>query len=1084
MKILNVHFKNLNSLAGDWSIDFTHPSYADSGIFAIIGPTGAGKTTILDAICLALYGETPRLSSLSQTTNELMTRGASECSAEVEFETTRGRYRVTWQQRRARKKADGQLQAPKHELVIAATKEPIATKLSEVTKQVEQITGMDFDRFTRSMLLAQGRFAAFLQSNPNDRAPILEQITGTTLYSDISIAVFERSKQANAHLQQLEIETQGIEILAPEQQVILESELAEKESLVAAARTQLESLEAQILWLQQIHQWTEQIHQEEQNQSALALEIEAFQPNKIRLERDAIARQLDVPYSELNGFRREQKSAIQEESRIRDTLPGLEATKRNQQAHYDQFSSTLTQKRTNREAQLPIFQQVRTLDSNLNQRRELATGLRNEIDTENIRLQQLANNITDCQTRLTTVKEQQSNLDAYLAQHAHDAILIEQFSGIEADVCSCLAQCLDLNQKQTDHAADLGRLDVAKRGWAKQTEELDGTQANVREAEAAWEQGKLVLATILQGKLIRELESDRDHLLEQKRLRSIIQSLEAHRTQLSPGDACPLCGSTEHPYANGNIPSPDELDLQIRDLEAILTQARTQQDAVLQCERLARSRLSEFEVAATRVETAKSRVETLNQQVQQKSKEIQATETRLADLRSGLSARLAPFGFEDVSSETENTILDNLRQRRNRWQENQSQRQTTESHIARIEAEISREQGIAKEIQDALNAKVQDLQSKERTIQELVSERRELFGDLDPDTEWKNLQDEIDAIEKTTASANEQLRIADDAWITANANLTTLHDRVVATTDQLEELEPAFQAKLQRLGFADEDDFCLARLDDGLLQELKRTQIDLERRQLAISLSLTEKRSALQRELDRKLTEKSQSELETSKTEVKNNNEDNLRRLVELQAQLRKNQENAARVRESAQQIANQRIECERWGGLNHLIGSADGRKYRNFVQSLTFERLVHFANLQLANMTNRYLLIPDKETPLTLNVIDSYQANEVRTTKNLSGGETFIVSLALALGLSRLASQRVRVDSLFLDEGFGTLDEEALDVALDTLSSLQQEGKLIGVISHVPALKERISTKIQVSPKGAGRSVLMGPGCSRRPTA
>jgi exonuclease SbcC len=118
------------------------------------------------------------------------------------------------------------------------------------------------------------------------------------------------------------------------------------------------------------------------------------------------------------------------------------------------------------------------------------------------------------------------------------------------------------------------------------------------------------------------------------------------------------------------------------------------------------------------------------------------------------------------------------------------------------------------------------------------------------------------------------------------------------------------------------------------------------------------------------------------------------------------------------------------------------------------------------------------------LNVIDSYQANEVRTTKNLSGGETFIVSLALALGLSRLASQRVRVDSLFLDEGFGTLDEEALDVALDTLSSLQQEGKLIGVISHVPALKERISTKIQVSPKGAGRSVLMGPGCSRRPSA
>jgi exonuclease SbcC len=133
--------------------------------------------------------------------------------------------------------------------------------------------------------------------------------------------------------------------------------------------------------------------------------------------------------------------------------------------------------------------------------------------------------------------------------------------------------------------------------------------------------------------------------------------------------------------------------------------------------------------------------------------------------------------------------------------------------------------------------------------------------------------------------------------------------------------------------------------------------------------------------------------------------------------------------------------------------------------------------------MTDRYLLVPDKEASLNLNVIDNYQAGEIRTTKNLSGGESFIVSLALALGLSRLASHKVRVDSLFLDEGFGTLDEDALDVALDTLSSLHQEGKLIGVISHVPALKERISTKIQVSPQGSGRSALSGPGCSRRPS-
>ncbi|MFN6129294.1 MAG: SbcC/MukB-like Walker B domain-containing protein, partial [Planctomycetota bacterium] len=160
-----------------------------------------------------------------------------------------------------------------------------------------------------------------------------------------------------------------------------------------------------------------------------------------------------------------------------------------------------------------------------------------------------------------------------------------------------------------------------------------------------------------------------------------------------------------------------------------------------------------------------------------------------------------------------------------------------------------------------------------------------------------------------------------------------------------------------------------------------------------------------------------------------------------------------------------------------------DGKKYRKFAQGLTFEQLIQFANRQLQRITDRYLLVPDPapEKPLELSVMDRYHAGEIRTTKNLSGGEGFLISLALALGLSQMASHKSRVDSLFLDEGFGTLDEEALDVALNTLSDLQQEGKLIGVISHVPALKERISTQIQVSPVGSGRSVLEGPGCSRR---
>jgi exonuclease SbcC len=183
---------------------------------------------------------------------------------------------------------------------------------------------------------------------------------------------------------------------------------------------------------------------------------------------------------------------------------------------------------------------------------------------------------------------------------------------------------------------------------------------------------------------------------------------------------------------------------------------------------------------------------------------------------------------------------------------------------------------------------------------------------------------------------------------------------------------------------------------------------------------------------------------------------------------------------EHAAALTAQKQRHDRVAVLHALIGSADGKKYRNFAQGLTFERMVRAANHHLHRMTDRYTLARDTQQPLLLNVVDHYQGDVLRVTRNLSGGESFIVSLALALGLSQLSSRNVRLDSLFLDEGFGTLSEEVLETALSTLSSLHQEGKRIGVISHVQALKDRISTQIVVYPESGGRSGVEGPGVFR----
>lgn len=195
MRILRVRFKNLNSLVGEWQIDLTHPAFVSDGIFAITGPTGAGKTTILDAICLALYGRTPRLNKVTKSGNEIMSRQTGECFAEVIFETQSGRYRCHWSQRRARKKPDGELQAPRHEIANADSGKISESKFKGVADHIVAVTGMDFDRFTRSILLAQGGFSAFLQAAPDERAPILEQITGTEIYSQISIRIHERQRE-------------------------------------------------------------------------------------------------------------------------------------------------------------------------------------------------------------------------------------------------------------------------------------------------------------------------------------------------------------------------------------------------------------------------------------------------------------------------------------------------------------------------------------------------------------------------------------------------------------------------------------------------------------------------------------------------------------------------------------------------------------------------------------------------------------------------------------------------------------------------------------------------------------------------
>ena len=322
MKILELRFKNLNSLYGEWLIDFTHPEYVSNGIFALTGPTGAGKSTILDALCLALYGATPRLGKITKSSNDIMSRQTGECYAEVVFESQAGRFRCQFSQHRARKKAGGDLQNPRHEIAEADGEQNIIeSKIRRVATVIEDKTGMDFERFTRSMLLAQGGFDSFLKADAEQKSRILEQITGTGIYTEISRSVHERHRSERERLTRLRDQTSGIQLLEPEQEAEIEQQLESKRVREGVLTSELEQTRERISWLNEMEKLKNELHELVQRGVEIDAQVCAFVPQRQSLNIALKAAGLDRPWAVLSTERQQCHNDQQDLTNAQDALP-------------------------------------------------------------------------------------------------------------------------------------------------------------------------------------------------------------------------------------------------------------------------------------------------------------------------------------------------------------------------------------------------------------------------------------------------------------------------------------------------------------------------------------------------------------------------------------------------------------------------------------------------------------------------------------------------------------------------------------------------------------------------------------------
>jgi len=372
MKILKLRFENLNSLEGKWEIDFTQPEYISNGIFAITGPTGAGKSTILDAICLALYGMTPRLSKITQSTNEIMSRKKSECYSELEFETKKGIFRINWSQKRARGKSDGKLQGAKH-TIYDETGKALAEKRRELERKVEELTGMDFERFTRSMLLAQGGFAAFLQASPDERAPILEEITGTNIYSQISILVHETERSKREKLELLKAEISGIKILPEEDLKRLKVEIKESAEIEKRVNSKNKAIIDKINWLKNIKKLKDDIRSLTAESLQIKQELESFAPQRIILEKALKTNKLHSNYVLLKEKRNLLKNHNKELTALQQELPTISKELKKKTEEYKNAEKELETIKIKRDKEFSILKTVRTLDVKIGEKVTLYT---------------------------------------------------------------------------------------------------------------------------------------------------------------------------------------------------------------------------------------------------------------------------------------------------------------------------------------------------------------------------------------------------------------------------------------------------------------------------------------------------------------------------------------------------------------------------------------------------------------------------------------------------------------------------------------------------------------------------------------
>lgn len=1112
MKLEKLTIHNIASIA-DAEIDFTQSPLSDSQLFLICGDTGAGKTTILDAISLALYGKTPRFASdrtkdaskelagaSIDKVEQIVRRNTVEAFSELIFSENGKLYKARWFASRTRNKIDGDIKKPEKCIIDLATQK-------EISEKIDAIIGLTFEQFCRTTMLAQGEFTKFLFCTDDEKAEILEKLTNTSEFAQYGIKIYNKYHQLESDFKNKNvlIETQEKNLLAEDVVVRLAEEMKNlEESNKNLSQTQRQLTEKKN-WISKgitLHKKEEDSKEQKEKIEREIQSTQFLQKEKTisDWEKSISAR---IAYTELQKAKKEDvqiaNDFISVQTDYSQALANLNWLQSNIKGLLERQAKGIafveSQKRY-----ADMFAQEQTICSHLQNIQKAKVSIstfQTQKSEKETAIERLSNDLIALQKALEQAKEQnekkQAEIDAKTAelQSKNKAKLDEMLGEIQTKLSSIE---LILEKKKN------------LRSQKENTKSIENTISQIKSGiQKNRSDNKTLGATVSsQEKLVEGLQKMYDKLSS-----ATDNAVQRIKSTLSVGDICPVCGQKivklvdvdfskdfadadkqlkeaqkELENAKDNLRKNDlehdslkkrleEKEKELGDLQTLI--AKDQKEISKKC--------AEIAVQNEKLADVKNRCETELKQLANAQKECRELEKSISVLQKEKNEQTQPAleKANKIVSDKQTELQTTKTELKNSLANIQSATNTLNDEMAIVKSMITYDNWTAEFNSDA-DCFIQKLQRDANTYAKSQEALQNLANDITvcqkEEKQIRGLRDSVvSTIPKwqtiTNSQAVENKEVV-GLWTKILQTISTLVNNQKTVRKVIEEKETALQKFYFEHPECDEEHIVLlSAYNDTQINTIK-SETEEKKKSLNVAVGeyngVTKDIADWQNQkpkdvLDTDTVESVEEQIKAIETQIS----EATKKIGENKNNIDVNEKNKAQIAEQLKARDELKVVRDKWKIFSDKLGDSEGKKFKRVIQTYILQNLLTSANVYLDQLSNRYRL---DSLGLSLTVIDNYENGAIRPIKSLSGGESFLVSLAMALALSNINRSGFSVEMLFIDEGFGSLSGEYLNTVMTALEQLNaEENRKIGVISHIEGLRDRIKTHIQVTRNGRDAS-------------